>query len=611
MKKRMCILLCLLALFAFAITGCGSNSETTDTQNKNENTAATATPVPTEEVTPTPPAAEENPLTSLELTALMGNGINLGNTMEAYGRSTLGTSANVSAYETFWGQPVTTQEIISSMKEAGFDSIRIPVAWTNMMNFETGDYTIGSAYLDRVEEIVNYALNCDMYVIVNDHWDGGWWGMFGSATPETREAAMNMYISMWTQIGERFKDYSYKLIFEGANEELGNRLNDIDICADSGTLDTDECYEMTNKINQVFVDTIRGIGGNNEQRFLLIPGYGTDIDQTCDDRFKMPADTAKDKLLISVHYYTPWGYCGNTSLSTWGSSKNYEEMNTNLEKMTKFTEQGYGVIIGEYTVSLTDKNTIKENSAEFFENFLDNCDYHGYCPMLWDTSSQFVRKDLKFLDEGVAEVFAAHSLEAQSEISPEDVMYDALDDMKNILRSVKSNEGNSAFSLPEDKAVAWLMFNSSDWAVMYSVGDTYDPTAITDGMIATDAEVTGAGTYTVGLDFTGTGTGFANSTVFAALAIANGETLFPDYIINITDIQVNGESYSMVAKPYTTSDDAKCTRVNLYNSWVTAVPDGVRTIDGSTEGLAPCILDAATLGNIETLYITFEYIPAE
>ena len=121
-------------------------------------------------------------LTALEVTELMGNGINLGNTMEAYGRKDLGTEAETARYETFWGQSVTTQEMLDGMKAAGFDTLRLPVAWTNMMAFESGDYTINSAYLDRVEEIAGYARNAGMYVIINDHWDGGWWGMFGSAS---------------------------------------------------------------------------------------------------------------------------------------------------------------------------------------------------------------------------------------------------------------------------------------------------------------------------------------------------------------------------------------------------------------------------------------------
>ena len=187
-------------------------------------------------------------INSLELAELMGNGINLSNTMEAYGHLNPGINKSPAVYETLWGQPVTTKEILLAMKKSGFDSIRIPVAWTNTMNFENNDYTISKDYLDRVETIVNYALAADMYVVINDHWDGGWWGMFGSATQETREKAMKLYIAMWTQIAGRFKNYSNMVIFESANEELGSRLNDTNFAQDSGALSEDECYKATNKI---------------------------------------------------------------------------------------------------------------------------------------------------------------------------------------------------------------------------------------------------------------------------------------------------------------------------------------------------------------------------
>ncbi|WP_310604473.1 cellulase family glycosylhydrolase [Anaerosporobacter sp.] len=293
---------------------------------------------------PNPPPTEQESgiresLTALEVTKLMGNGINLGNTMEAYGKMYLGITAEVSAYETLWGMPVTTQEMISAMKAAGFDTLRIPVAWTNVMDYENGNYTIREDYLNRVEEIIKYAFNEDMYVIVNDHWDGGWWGMFGSATQSTRDAAMELYTSMWTQIANRYKEYSDYLIFESGNEELGSRLNDTDapLTADSGTLSVDECYEMANQINQKFVEIIRSTGGNNAKRFLLIAGYNTDITRTCDDRFVMPTDTASNKLLISVHYYNPDGYTFNSSLSSWGTKSDFETQNMYMNNMTKFT----------------------------------------------------------------------------------------------------------------------------------------------------------------------------------------------------------------------------------------------------------------------------------
>ena len=239
--------------------------------------------------------AEELPQTSLEMTRRMGNGINLGNTMEACDNSNHGgyITDDTVHYETLWGQPVTTAEMVRGMKAAGFDTLRIPVAWmTNATHLNQGDYTISPAYLQRIREIVDYALEADMFVIVNDHWDGGWWGMFGSDTEATRELAMEAYTGMWKQIGETFAEYDSRLIFESANEELGARFdeNSALYCQDSidNKLSEDERYALTNRVNQAFVDTIRGLGGNNAERFLLIAGFGTDIAKTFDSRFVMP-----------------------------------------------------------------------------------------------------------------------------------------------------------------------------------------------------------------------------------------------------------------------------------------------------------------------------------
>lgn len=545
-------------------------------------------------------------LTSLEFADLLGNGINLGNTMEAYGHTTLGTEAEVSAYEGYWGAPETTQEMITGMHEAGFDTLRVPVAWTNMMNYESGDYTINEAYLDRVEEIINYALSVDMYVIVNDHWDGSWWGMFGSATQETRDQAMEMYISMWTQIAERYRDYSDHLIFEAANEELGNRLNDTDVAKDSGALSENECYETTNRINQTFVDTVRATGGNNEHRFLLIAGYNTDITMTCDDRFVMPVDEMNSdnpKLLISVHYYDPSGYCINASIPTWGSTQDYEEQNEKLSMMEKFTSQGYGVIIGEYGVLIENVDHLKENTVEYLTNFLANCDYYGYCPLLWDCNNMYNRSTCAIIDSEVAALYTAHSYAAQEGMSKEEIRQNAQAVMDEGLANSEPAAG-----LADDEAVAWIMYNSGDWNLMYSVGDVYKPDDKTEGIVATDAIITGPGTYTVSLDFTGTAMGYADSVVFSALAIGNGETLYPGYIINIMEILVNGEKYQMKGKPYTSSDDGICTRTNLYNAWVTSVPAEARTVDGSLNMATPNLLDAETLGHVETIEVTFYYL---
>lgn len=544
-------------------------------------------------------------MNAIEFTKVMGNGINLGNTMEAYGHSTYGINKATTVYETAWGMPVTTKEMIQGMKDAGFDSIRVPVAWTNMMDFENGDYTINQAYIDRVGEIIDYAIEADMIVIINDHWDGGWWGMFGSATEATREAAHKHFTEMWTQLAKAYKDYDYHLVFESANEEMGNRFNDNTDKwnKDSGTLSMDECYALTNQLNQEFVDIVRKTGGYNKDRFLLVAGYNTDITHTCDDRYKMPTDTAEGKLLLSVHYYDPSAYCINSGISSWGTLADLESMNTMLEKLTKFTEAGYGIVIGEYGVLIEGKNELKKNTMEYFTNFIANCEVYGYCPVLWDCNSLYDRNQCKIVYEEVAEFFKNKSY-SQVQVNVDDVEVVGLAKraINNALKNAPQGE-----VVPDTEARAWIMFNSNDWSIAYRVGDDY-PDGQAEGLVATDVTITGAGSYTVALDFTGTAAGSANGTAFSALGILHGEDLYPGYIINIKEIRINGTPYTLTGKPYTTSDDASCTRVNIYNAWVTKVPDGARVQGGDLTGCTPTIVDGPNLGAIKTLEIDFEYI---
>ena len=552
-------------------------------------------------------------LTALELTKMMGNGINLGNTMEACDSEKGSFSADPSDYETYWGQPVTTQEMLTGMKACGFDTVRIPVAWiTNATTLgKDGDCTIDEAYLDRVEEIINYALNADMYVIINDHWDGGWWGMFGSESAETRQKAMEVYVSMWTQIAGRYKEYSDYLIFESANEELGARFDENSslYCSDSidSYMDTDARYALTNEVNQAFVDAVRATGGNNADRFLLIAGYGTNIDSTCDGRFIMPSDTAESKLLVSVHFYDPWAYCGDgQSTVKWGTVNDYETMCASLEKMTQFTEQGYGVVIGEYGV-LHDKK-LQENTVEYHTCFLSLCDLYNYTSCLWDCSGFFVRSELKMIDSDFAKLYASNNYAMFEGMSDSEISQVANRRIKKLIDAAPETFRTDSLSVDDATAVAWIMWDSADWSLVYSVGDTYNPDNISEGVKPTEVIIDGEGTYTVGLDFTGTAAGYSDGTAFSALAIGNGELLYPGYIIEIEEVLINGEPYELIARPYTTSDDGSCTRVNLFNEWVTQVPAEARTADGSLDGCSASIIDRAL--DIETITITFRYGPA-
>lgn len=359
----------------------------------------------------------------------MGMGINIGNTLEAiYGQS-VKKSVAAKDYATVdrtwfdkgWDNAAITQEYLDTLHSYGINTVRIPVAWTNGDN-DDGTYTINAKMLDRVEEVVNYALNNGMYVIINDHWDNGWWGQFGAckrdennkkvANEEVRAKAWERYERYWTQIAERFKGYSDHLIFEGANEEIGDRLNDTiysngysspSVDGETGiggNLKTAEKYEMANKINQTFVDVIRKTGGNNTHRHLLIPGYNTTFEKTVDERFVMPTDDAnKDakKLFVSVHYYTPWDFCGDGG----NGDYTYGDRQATIDyfaQLQRFVDEGYGLIIGECGVC--SPQTVTGSVTHWFNDTFKVCQQYSSVPVLWETGQYFDRANatLKFKD---------------------------------------------------------------------------------------------------------------------------------------------------------------------------------------------------------------------
>ncbi len=557
-------------------------------------------------------------LTALEATRLMGNGINLGNTLEACDNN-VGIKTNTPlSYETHWGQPKTTQAMIDGMKAAGFDTIRIPVAWmTNATHLYEGDYTIDADYMDRVEEVVCYARKAGMYVIINDHWDGGWYGMFGSESAETRALAMEAYKGMWQQIAERFRDYSDYLIFESANEELGGRFDENSplYCSDSVVtyLNDDERYALTNEINQTFVDVVRATGGNNATRFLLIAGYSTDINQTCDDRFQMPKDTVDSKLMVSVHYYEPWSYCGASSAvsaTKWGKVSDYEYLDQQLEKMTKFTEAGYGVVIGEYG-ALPCSDGLKDNTLAYHTAFLDACTKYNLTNCLWDCSGLYKRVSQTFADDDILAMYQEKRQANEEGQDYADVQAAAAAEAAAAAAEAPVTFLQDAVVVDDQTALAWIMWNDGSWALTHSVGDTYNADSISEGLVATNAIITGEGKYTVGLDFTGTAQGYSASVAFAAIGISNGEALYPNYLVNIKEVRINGEIYRLKGRAYTTSDDGVCTRVNLYNEWVTSVPKTARLPGGNLAGATPTPINRndAVIAEIKTIEIDFEYVP--
>ena len=173
----------------------------------------------------------------------------------------------------------------------------------------------------------------------------------------------------------------------------------------------------------------------------------------------------------------------------------------------------------------------------------------------------------------------------------------------------------SDFTLTEDTCVAWIMFSEGSWSLSYSVGDTYTPDSVSPGIQPADAEITGPGTYTVALDFTGTEKGYAENTAFSAIGISNGERLHPGWCIMVTELKINGEAVKLKGRNYTCSDDGKCTRSNLYNEWVDmkSARSGARVLFGDLTGISATLLDRSleAMQKIRTLEVTFRYEPRQ
>lgn len=552
-------------------------------------------------------------MNSVELVKLLGNGINLGNTMEAFDTGK-GKGLDVSQYEQCWGQPITTKEMIVGMKNCGFDTLRIPVAWTNMMDWENGDFTINTALLDRVAEITQWALDAEMFVIINDHYDHGWYSMFGSSDKDTVDTAWKIYESIWTQVSDRFKDFSDMVIFESANEELGQFLNDTSTCSTSGHLSDAEIYTTITAINQKFVDIVRASGGNNDDRFLLIAGNNTNIDKTISNSYVMPTDTVDGKLLISVHYYDPWNYCCDKDHSSpddltgykWGLKDEYDYMYKQLAKMNKFTDAGYGVIIGEYGALpawINGESYEIPYTLEYTNSLLNVCDINNLCPVLWSTNNSYNKNTLNMISDEQLKLYTSRCYQEEA-AKGDSYLADVQADMDKLLADAPDTWPGQEVYEP-GTSVAWIMWNGG--AGTYSVGDAFNSADCTAGITATNTVVEGAGEYTISLDFAGGNTGLT----FAAIGIADCEINFPGAIIDIKEITYDGSAITPVGDYYTSSDDKKCTRVNLYNQWVNKLPDDARTASGDLSNATPTPLDPTQISNIKNITIKFEVIIPE
>jgi endoglucanase len=308
-------------------------------------------------------------LTSVQLSALMSPGWNLGNSLEATGG------------ETAWGNPPASQALFNAVKAAGFKTVRIPVSWSQ---YADANYNISASWMARVKEVVDAARSAGLYVMINVHWDGGW----QQPTYAAQSAANARLTKFWTQIGNTFKYYDDFLLFAGTNEVMVEGVY---------SAPTAENIAVQNGFNQVFVNTVRGTGGNNAKRHLIVQGYNTNIDYTYATN-TVPTDSIANRLMMEVHCYDPYNFAlnENSTIWQWGSiatsAANTETwaseayIDGQFQKMkTRFIDNGVAVILGEYSAIQRTEYDAAGKYRQYWDQYLTKSAFQrGVVPVYWD-----------------------------------------------------------------------------------------------------------------------------------------------------------------------------------------------------------------------------------
>ena len=322
-----------------------------------------------------PIPAEVSGKTATQLAGMMGKAWNLGNALDSTSDGTVG--------ETLWNNkfPVS-KEMFDAVKAAGFDTVRIPVSYMDkIVENADGTYTIDSAYMARVKQVVDAAISANLFVIVNIHNDGGngvedmWLDITKTGSDFTD--IKDKFSDVWSDIAVTFADYDQKLIFEGFNE-----LN-------NGTQNEPSASNLSNvnELNRAFVTAVRNSGGKNSDRVLVVAGYNTNIDYTVmTGGFAKPNDTANDRLMLSVHYYDPYDFALNENdTNTWGSSEEIAYLNTQITKISNFASTlNMPVIIGEY--GAIDKDNF-EDRYNYLESINTLAKSHNIVTAYWDNGN--------------------------------------------------------------------------------------------------------------------------------------------------------------------------------------------------------------------------------
>ena len=319
-------------------------------------------------------------------------GWNLGNSLDA--QSVGYDPGGISKYETCWGNPLTTQELIDKVKEAGFNTVRIPVSWGAKMDSNT--YKISDEWMNRVQQVVDYAINDGLYVILNIHHDNGGandQNQFVAPNypyfyPDSAHYAMSekFVTSVWSQVSERFEAYDSHLIFETLNEPrlVGNSPYEWWIDASNATCQ--DAMNCVNKLNAAALNTIRKSGGNNAKRFVMMPSYAANCDESTLSGVSMPND---DHIIAEAHAYTPYKFAlekeENGGTANWSESNGGADIVNLMKRLQKYyLNKGIPVIIDEFGASNRNNEDTRAAWAKFY---VSQANSYGIPCVLWDNNA--------------------------------------------------------------------------------------------------------------------------------------------------------------------------------------------------------------------------------
>jgi endoglucanase len=318
----------------------------------------------------------------------MQPGWNMGNTFDATGSD-----------ETSWGNPRVTKEMIQEIAAQGYKSIRIPITWRQRMG-DGPDYNIDPAFLDRIQEVVDWSMDAGLYVMINMHHDSRWWVM----NMETEhDEVLARYEAAWTQIADRFKNHSLKLMFESINEPR---------FSDDWNKDTPKYFELLDELNISFHKIVRASGEINAVRPLVLPTVTASGSQArLDELYKTIIKLNDPNLIASIHYYGYWPFSVNIA----GATRFDDKVQTHLiqtfdRAYNTFVAKGIPVILGEYGLLGFDKNTSTIEQGEklkYFEFLTYYVQKKNITHMLWDNGQHFKRPTFKWADQELYNVMNA------------------------------------------------------------------------------------------------------------------------------------------------------------------------------------------------------------